>query len=207
MTVFQKEFTHNGQRNLIVATVRFDDQCKNGHSSFSITAVLYELRDDGLVGVIASGCLHDGVREHLPELAPYLKWHLCSTEGPMHYVANTVYHAGDRDHHGLRKGEVKQLRDGQTHLPAWILDDVPFEKKHVDSLDKPAPITLEYRPWCRVGEGKDRDLAAARSCAIWPDATDEELIAPGLEERLQARLPGLLAEFRAAMESLGFEYA
>ena len=39
---------------------------------------------------------------------------------------------------------------------------------------------------------------------VWPDATDEDLTAPGLRERLDARLPGLLTEFRAAMEELGF---
>ena len=32
----------------------------------------------------------------------------------------------------------------------------------------------------------------------------EDLTAPGLEERLLARLPALMAEFRAAVESLGF---
>jgi hypothetical protein len=53
-------------------------------------------------------------------------------------------------------------------------------------------------------EGKSRELSAARDSAIWPDATDEDLTAPGLEERLKARLPALLAEFRQAVESLGF---
>jgi hypothetical protein len=43
---------------------------------------------------------------------------------------------------------------------------------------------------------------------VWPDATDEELSVPPeeLKAKLEARLPGLLAEFRAAVESLGFVY-
>jgi len=56
------------------------------------------------------------------------------------------------------------------------------------------------------GEGKARELDAARSSAIWPDATDEDLTAPGLEDRLLARLPKLMQEFRAAVESLGFTF-
>ena len=52
-------------------------------------------------------------------------------------------------------------------------------------------------------EGKEPDLEAARETAIWPDATLEQLQD---EEQLKARLPGLLAEFRAAVESLGFEW-
>ena len=55
-------------------------------------------------------------------------------------------------------------------------------------------------------EGKARDLDAARNAAVWPEATDEELTAPGLKERLEARLPALLVEFRAAVESLGFTW-
>ena len=42
--------------------------------------------------------------------------------------------------------------------------------------------------------------------AIWPEATDEELTAPDLKERLEARLPALLEEFQAAVESLGFTW-
>lgn len=58
------------------------------------------------------------------------------------------------------------------------------------------------------GEGKARDLDAARLSAIWPEATDEELLAPKpeLEAKLLARLPTLMQEFKAAVESLGFKY-
>ena len=52
-------------------------------------------------------------------------------------------------------------------------------------------------------DGKEPDLASARTTAIWPDATLEQLQD---EEQLKARLPGLLAEFRTAVESLGFEW-
>jgi hypothetical protein len=43
---------------------------------------------------------------------------------------------------------------------------------------------------------------------VWPEATDEELMQEpkALEAALLARLPGLLREFRAAVESLGFVY-
>jgi hypothetical protein len=58
----------------------------------------------------------------------------------------------------------------------------------------------------RVGEGKPRDLNAARSCAVWPDATDAELCADPaqLEARLRERLPSLMEAFRADMERIGF---
>ena len=94
----------------------------------------------------AGGCIHEEIGEAFPDLVPYFKWHLCSEDGPMHYVANTLY---------------------------WV---------------------------------EQNNLDAARNCAIWPEATVEELRSPNLKEMLNDRLPGLLIEFREAMESLGFTW-
>lgn len=195
-------FEEGGRQYRIVATVRYDDECGNGHNTFSITA---EIGKGKAGGIEACGCCHDAVAKHFPELAPLIKWHLCSSDGPLHYIANTVYHAGDRDCHGLRAGEKRQLRNGKTGQLAWQLEGNGRFPKYVDADECPTQtVTLRYVPWNRVGEGKDRDLDAARSCAVWPDATDDDLTEPGLAERLEARLPALLAEFRQAVESLGF---
>lgn len=53
---------------------------------------------------------------------------------------------------------------------------------------------------------QQRNLDYARSSAIWPEATEDDLRLEGLRERLLERLPALLQEFQAAMESLGFVY-
>jgi len=186
-----------GAGDQMTVTIRFDDQCQNGHQSFSITA-----------DVAAGGCMHEEIAKVFPELAPLIKWHLTSCDGPMHYIANTVYHASDRDCNGLKKGEVHQLRKGGTGPLCWILETTgPKLPQYVDSDTQPTETaTMHYVPWVRVGEGKARDLDAARSCAVWPDATDEELSADKetLTAALAARLPGLIAEFRADMERIGF---
>ena len=148
---FKKELS---DCSVLVANVRFDDECKNGHNTFSITADLYdETRRNGEEYVFnsmgkkryltARGCQHDLVTKHFRELAPLIKWHLTSTDGPLHYVADTVYHA--------EQGK------------------------------------LDY----------------ARESAVAPDATLAEL---SDREWLLARLPALMVEFRAAVESLGFVY-
>ena len=80
----------------------------------------------------------------------------------------------------------KNLRDAEELLEALQTYDWEIEK---------VPTA-----W---SEGKEPDLEAARETAIWPDAALEQLQD---EEQLKARLPGLLAEFRAAVESLGFEW-
>ncbi len=103
------------------------------------------------------GCFHEEIAIRFPELAPLLKWHLCTADGPLHYIENTIYLAGNKDHWGI--------------------------------------------------EGKkERELHAARAAAIWPDATDEELVSPDLTIRLGSRLPALLSDFKLAIESLGFIY-
>jgi hypothetical protein len=164
---FTRVYTENGTRYTITATVRYDDKCNNGHNSFSITGEI-----KGPRGLDVCGCIHEDIAKRFPELEPFIKWHLCSSDGPLHYIANTVYNAGDLDHWGLRKGETGP---GKYHL---------------------------------IGEGKERELDHARSSAIWPEATDEQLLVSKeeLDAALKARLPGLLAEFREAVESFGFTY-
>lgn len=100
-----------GEPASMQVSMRFDDNCKNGHMDFSITADVLgskPSRDPYLAG----GCLHDEIAQVFPELAPLIKWHLVSTDGPMHYVGNTVYLAGDKDHNGRRKGEVSSWSEG-----------------------------------------------------------------------------------------------
>jgi hypothetical protein len=38
-----------------------------------------------------SGAIHDEIAEHLPKLAPYVKWHMVGPDGPMHYIENSKY--------------------------------------------------------------------------------------------------------------------
>lgn len=138
-----------GNSALMVATVRYDDSCGNGHNTFSITGDIFLPRVNRARKTIACGCLHDDIIRLFPELAQYVKWHLTSSDLPLHYIANTVYH-------------VTQGR-------------------------------LDY----------------ARASAVWPDARDIDLTFGGADEltaRLVARIPKLMADFQAAVESLGFKY-
>lgn len=201
-----KVYTEGGQTYRITAKLRFDDQCGNGHNEFSITGDIDRMGKNGIWYEEAGGCIHYEIKKHFPELAKYIKWHLVSTDGPMHYITNTVYHALE-------------------HAPtsAWVYFDDPANDVHkqcVKYCDIAEAIEMcttpsktfnyvtkaGYRYEIDPKTSKARNLDHARSTAVWPDATDEELTTPGLEERLKARLPQLMAEFRADMESFGFVY-
>lgn len=142
-----RTFSDKGVRYKILATVRYDDSCGNGHNSFAITADIKRLNRTRWVDD-SCGCCHKEVARVFPALAPLLKWHLCSSDGPMHYLANTLYH-------------IKQGK-------------------------------LDY----------------ARSTAVWPEASDGDLLDDigNVEARLVERLPALMQRFKAAVESLGLVY-
>jgi hypothetical protein len=189
-------YKENGATFRIVVELRFDDQCKNGHESFAITANIDE-QINGSFRHYMGGCCHDEIVKHFPELAHLIKWHLTSTSGPLHYLSNTLYYAGDLDCNGLKAGEVRQIRNGKTGLPCWKLEAVN---------GKPESPQFQYVPWNRTGEGKARELEFARSSAVWPEATDEQLSLPKYELKalLIARLPALLSSFHLDMVRCGF---
>jgi len=258
------EYDRNGKQARIYAEIRFDDNCKNGHHTFAITA---HVQIPGARDWEACGCLHDDIVRIFPELARLIPWHLCSADGPMHYEANALYHAGDRDHNGKREGEpcrfqpvvmfganpVKHSipgkfsewlqefgpqcfghpfdfevisvphknRDGDTYdfTPKFTFGgfgcewyQCPFDteggaRDFLQALQECSPRFLDVpTAWSK---GKARDLDAARNVAIWPDATDEELMQDKetLRATLQARLPALVAAFRDEIEATGFHWS
>ena len=131
---FTKTIEFEGRNKTMIVEARFDDRCKNGHSTFSITGQIGAGNNPDVCG-----CIHDEIAIHFPELKKYIKWHLTSTEGPLHYVANTVY-------------------------------------------------------WTKKG-----NLQNARSCAVWEDATLEQL---SDVVALHGRLPSLMEEFDVDMKEL-----
>jgi hypothetical protein len=147
-----------GQNATLTAEVRYDDECGNGHNSFSVTG---EIRVPRRRDCEACGMLHDEIRKVFPELEPYLKWHLVSSDKPMHYIANTLY---------------------------W----------------------LGYSGWCNGKPNDPPNLQYARESAVWPDMPESFLAPNSTQEHvtkvLQDRLDNLQAEFRQAVESLGFTF-
>ena len=94
-----REYTKDGQKYRITATVRMDDCCGNGHNSFAITADIdRKSKGNGHWYQSGGGCCHDVVRRALPELAHLIRWHMCSTDGPLHYLENAHFWAGHRGH-------------------------------------------------------------------------------------------------------------
>ena len=216
---------------------------------FSITGTTWELgRTRTSRHEISSGALSIGKYE--PRLAHLDKWHLCSVKEPMHYVANSMYHASDKDCWGKRKGEPWRFETsiyfndvpipfkvGNERFIKWLqMQDIGSLEiraiHHREDLSYKWPVyytfagycldwhkcpfhnldeaenflralrecKVEYRVQCTAwGEGKEPDLEAARASAVWPEAA----LGDFTEEKLLARLPGLMRQFRAEVEAAG----
>ncbi len=200
----------------IVVTASWGDCPKNGSNSFYCKhKVVVEDTDRESDHV----CVEDApnkIRASIPgELIDLLKWNGCHPFGPWYYIENTVFSAGDKDCNGLLAGERKQIKNGKSGQPCWHLvgigpdgEEIPTYKLNLthDGECPTSQYRLEWRSWDRIGEGKERNLDAARDLAIWPDATNAQLCSPELPALLQARLPALLVEFRAVVEGLGFTW-
>lgn len=245
--------------------LQFDDTCGNGHCTFSITG------EKGRIGARDSdeaGCIHDEINKAFPQLAKYIKWHLTSTDGPMHYLANAVYLAGDRDCHGKRKGEPwsweygvqfgdnpiwhklgkrfsdflvanqaatnangpkfdfevlridHENRRGETYKlgPKFTFGgfadkwhECPFDDEQtaldfLKALQECTPLFVKRAT--QWSDGKERELDSARNVAVWPNATDEQLMSEPdvLKGLLEARLPQLMEDFKRDMLELGFDW-
>jgi len=74
--------------------IRLNDECKNGHQDFSITATIWEkgkTRSDR--NMISGGCCHDEILKLRPDLKIFVDLHLCDYLGaPMYPEANGLYH-------------------------------------------------------------------------------------------------------------------
>jgi len=249
-------YKEGGNEYKIVLCIRYDDECGNGHNTFAMTARIYGKTSYGRWDDHSGGCCHEEIARRFPEYAHLIKWHLVSSDGPLHYFANTMYHAGDKDCHGLRKGEArsfdtfvkfgdfpivfkyskkfinfiianrmhlkieklehkKEESSGYKYAPKYTfsgLHDNPewyqgeFDTRtaaveFAQACKKYVPILVEYpTSW---SEGKAPDLEAARSCAIWPDASLEQLTD---KKALEAHLREIMPLFKADLEEIGLIY-
>jgi hypothetical protein len=134
-----KHFKEDGEARTLFINLRFDDSCGNGHNTFAITGNLHawhynddiEAKQQRDRKLISSGCIHNDIAKNAPELEHLIKWHGCTTDGPTHYISNVLYHAGDLDCWGKKKGEPYKFTEKLK------FDNNPF-------LYKPKKNLLEF---------------------------------------------------------------
>ncbi len=74
--------------------IRLNDECKNGHQDFAITATFWEVGEvRNNRNFIMGGCCHEEILKHFPEFKIFIDLHLSDCKGrPMYAVENGIYH-------------------------------------------------------------------------------------------------------------------
>lgn len=256
--LIKNDVTVNGQKyKKVVCNIRYDDQCGNGHNSFAITGDFYvNQREIDRNDPSMCGCCHDDLVKVFPEIAHLIKWHFSSSDGPVHYIANTLYNARECDTANCKVGDPTKFEKfvllGNSGYPhkfgsgftafleeaqksGWILKPLAIaHKKEPNGYDFSEKYSIEgfdcewyqcafdnintVTGFCNTANKQGfaivnkpvawakavtPNLEAARNSAVWPDATIEQLQDKDL---LQARLGGLLSEFKADIKSLEFTF-
>ena len=132
---FTKKIDYQSESCIMSVILRYDDKCDNGYNIFSITGSIkggkyrhycYEIEE--------GGCIHDQISRFFPEFKYLIKYHLMSSKGPLHYIANTIY--------WFNKGEIELAKSsaiwGITPLDTNInlLADEQFLKKRLPYIIK-----------------------------------------------------------------------
>lgn len=120
LTYNQKKIVVNKSGKIVTfCEIRYDDECRNGHNTFSITGQVYEktrkrdldkwdlrIIDGEYYEMVTCGCIHGTIARTFPQFKHLIKYHLCSSEGPLHYKANTKYWAKLGDLENARKSAI-----------------------------------------------------------------------------------------------------
>jgi hypothetical protein len=100
--------------------IRFNDECGNGKNSLGITGK-YVLRGRmescGQIQEHILDCIGESTEYDWLKLA--MKFHLCDTNSPLHYIANTVYW---KDNGNLENARICAISNWGKEDPLYIHD-------------------------------------------------------------------------------------
>lgn len=115
---YKGSFSSDGKTFYVKANVSFDDRLGNGHNTFSITG---EVREKGTRKPYLYGCCHEEIAKAIPELRPYIKWHLCNSDGPLYYIQNGLYLLENEDTEGFARTIVWGAMEGENQYSLALL--------------------------------------------------------------------------------------
>lgn len=199
-------FSDNGKTRTKIK-IRLNDECRNGHEDFSITADVDEKEGRGLWRDSMSGCCHEHILSLKPELAPFVALHLSSWQGvPMHSASNAWYwfqgafpEAASSKYHGGTGSSAKTPEECRAIFAGYIRA-TPEQVEAIAALLPRSQDELQAaiedlafpEQWQREAR------AAIRQLESWTSVEFESKATRGFWEPLAAEKRQLIAERRAS---------
>lgn len=193
-----------GGKEKTVIKIRLNDECKNGHEDFSITADIYEKRRGESWQDVGGGCCHEHILSIRPDLAPFAALHLATWEGvPMHALANAFYWfcgfvpvAGEK-YHGGSGSNGKPPEECQRIFAEYIR----ATPEQVAAIVAASPRTKEEMQCCLEDMGFPEQWEAEARAAItqleeWTGQKFESQATRGKWEPLPAEARQVILERR-----------
>lgn len=192
-------YTEGGERYRIDAEYGIDYAFARKHNQapdFSVTGSIERKSRNNHWYDHSGGQVTRELAAYVPEIAPYLKWHMVGPDGPMHYFANAKYWFE------IAQGKIEESKyptnpiEAFKHtivLGAFPGDEPPPELQH--DLENAAS-------WRPVGERKysgPKEWRPGASQKSFFRGVPGELVQTWLEERL----PKLVAAWVVDMGELG----
>lgn len=113
----------NTEWRKFIIEIRLDDECKNGHIDFAITAMAW-YKSNKTTECDCCGCMHDEILKIRPDLKPFIDLHLCDRKGvPMYAIENGFYY--------LKEGKTDVL---YNHLKLNSNEELSLFKNCPDKL-------------------------------------------------------------------------
>lgn len=151
----------DGQKGRIKCEIRYNDECGNGHNSFSITGTVFShptsTRDQYWD---RGGCIHDEIAKHFPEFKHLIKWHSMTSEAPLHYIANTLYHANESLKYNFTIDSKNKLVQSlhMFNVPADFLTNNDAYKSNLQKVFIDYDLNTEYQEYRRDHDIDKRGL-------------------------------------------------
>ncbi|GAF84738.1 unnamed protein product [marine sediment metagenome] len=176
---------------------------------FSVTAEEYDTNKQ----LVSCGAMHDAIREHAPRSVYDLcQWHMCFAQsGPMHYLANAVYHAEilwGLGRYASRPEDANAL----AHFKSTVVfnesaDEMPefpaLADEECDALEKQARDAV-LADAIANDEDNDPDLVAALFVELLTQALRRR-VAEVIALWCTTRFPMLMCDFHETVSAAGWK--
>jgi len=186
--------TTDSEGNFLKISIRLNDECKNGHQDFAITASAWKKGKPHTDRYnIYGGCCHDEILKVRPDLKIFVNLHLCDYEGiPTYAVENGFYH--------LTNG-FNSVKREQAEFKAKFCEYYRISTKQFDALNT-SKNQLQYALKLQeLGILTQWKAEANKAIELLQEMAGKEFLVDSVKTQFHAPTPEQLQEEKEKQEN------